>query len=250
MIISIANQKGGVGKTTTAINLAAAFQDAGKQALLIDIDPQANATTGVGLPPATERSIFHVLEGSVPISEAIRETEFGLKVIPSHIHLAKRVNELEARSYREELLRTALSPIAREFDFVVVDSPPALNVLSQNAIGTSDWLIIPCKMDRYSLDGLGDLFDTIHEVNRGQPTTRYKILLTMYDSRTTRTNTAIEQDICDYIEKGQVYKTRIRRNEALNQAHLVGQPVFSFDPSSNGAEDYRALTQEILREEV
>lgn len=246
MIISICNQKGGVGKTTTAINLAAAMQEAGKRTLLIDIDPQANATTGVGEHPAAERSVFHVLSGKATVAEAIRETKFGLKLLPSHIHLARRVNELEARSYREELLRTALLPVVRDFDFVVVDSPPALNVLSQNAIGTSDWLIIPCKMDRYSLDGLGDLFDTIQEVKRDQQAVKYKILLTMYDARTTRTNAAIEQDICDYIEKGRVYKTRIRRSEAINQAHLVGQPVFAFDPASHGAEDYRALTQEIL----
>jgi chromosome partitioning protein len=248
LVISVINQKGGVGKTTTAINLSAGLAEKRKRVLLIDTDPQANATTGVGLEPDAERSVFHVLSGSAPIMEAVRQTELaGLWVLPSHIHLARRINELEARAYREELLRNALAPAAERFDYVVIDPPPALNVLSQNAIAASDWLVIPCKMDKYSLDGLGDLFDTIKDVTRGRAPLPHKLLLTQYESRNTRTNEAIESELAEYLEKGHIYKTRIRKNEALNQAHLVGRPVLDYDPKSAGAEDYRALVLEVLK---
>lgn len=248
MVISICNQKGGVGKTTTAINLSAGLAEKRKRVLLIDLDPQSNATTGAGLEPAAERSVFHVLTGSVPIMDAVRQTDLaGLWVLPSHIHLARRINELEARSYREELLRTALAPAIDRFNYVVIDPPPALNVLSQNAIAASDWLVIPCKMDKYSLDGLGDLFDTIQDVTRGRSPLPYKLLLTQYESRNTRTNAAIEQELEEYRTKGLIYSTRIRKNEALNQAHLVGQSVFKYDAKSVGADDYRALVLEVIK---
>lgn len=248
MVISIINQKGGVGKTTTAVNLAAGLAAANKRVLLIDIDPQANATTGVGLEPSEGHSILQALTGEIPLADIIKETPVsGLWAVPSHIRLARRTSELESRSYREELLRGALSEVKSRFDFVIIDAPPALNVLSLNAIAASDRLIIPCKLDRYSLDGLGDLFETIQDVTRGRPPLPYRLLMTQYEIRNTRTNEAIEDALAPYREKGLVLETKIRKIEALNQAHMEGKPIFAFDPKSPGAEDYKALTTEVLQ---
>lgn len=247
VVISIINQKGGVGKTTTAVNLAAGLAGQNKRVLLIDIDPQANATTGVGLEPNAEHSVLQVLTGEGPISEIMQQTPTsGLWAVPSHIRLARRLSELESRSYREELLRSALSSVKDRFDYIIIDPPPALNVLSQNAIAASDWLVIPCKMDRYSLDGLGDLFETIEDVSRARQPLPFRLLMTQFESRNTRTNLAIEDALASYREEGKLIDLKIRKNEKLNQAHMEGQPIFAFDPKSAGAVDYAVLTTEVL----
>jgi chromosome partitioning protein len=247
MVLSIINQKGGVGKTTTAINLAAGLGLKGKRVLLIDMDPQANATTGLGQAPDPNRGLYQILTDNVPIAEAMKETETaGVWLIPSHISLARRIGELDARTYREQLLRTRLAPVRDRFDYVVLDPPPALNILSINAVAASDRLIVPCKMDRYSLDGLGDLFETIEEVCEATPPITYRLLMTHYDGRNSRTNDVVEEELKPYREKGQVFELTIRKNEALTQAHIEGKSIFAFDKRSNGAEDYEKLTNEVL----
>ena len=247
VILSIINQKGGVGKTTTAVNLAAGMAEQGKSVLLIDLDPQANATTGVGAIPNQNKAIHRVLTGEITLEEAIVDTGIrGVWLIPSHISLARRLTELDARTYREELLKRALRPVKDRFDYVIIDPPPALNVLSINAIAASSRLVVPCKSDKYSLDGLGDLFDTITEVSAGGPPMPYRLLMTHYDARNSRTNEVIDEALTEYRASGHVFKTKIRKNEALTQAQMEGKSIYQYDKKSAGAEDYAALTNQLI----
>jgi chromosome partitioning protein len=247
VIVSIINQKGGVGKTTTAVNLAAGLAEQGKSVLLIDLDPQANATTGVGCQPMADKAINRVLVSEIPVDQAILDTDIkGVWLIPSHISLAKRLTDLDARTYREELLKRALMPVKERFDYVLLDPPPALNVLSINAIAASERLIVPIKSDKYSHDGLGDLFDTIQEVSAGGPPMPYRLLITHYDARNSRTNEAVEDALSEYRQANRVYDVRIRKNEALTQAQMEGKSIFQFDQKSAGAEDYATLTKQLM----
>lgn len=251
--ISIINQKGGTGKTTTAINLSAALAQQGKRTLLIDLDPQAHATIGLGLEPAEVKATMYEVftEPRPSLKSILQDTAYErLSLAPSHIKLAAGVEQLYARMFRERILSDAIKNIRSAYDYILIDCPPNLGVLTANALYASDFVLIPCQMSRYSLESLSDLLQTIEEVwlrghEEKKKGTLWRILLTMYEKRNSVTNEYVEQRLIPY--KGHVLETRISKNEALNQAHLAGQPIFYFDPKSRGAEDYLHLTEEILK---
>jgi chromosome partitioning protein len=246
MIYSITNQKGGTGKTTTSINLACCLANEGHRTLLIDLDPQAHTTSGLGIKlDQGQLSIRDVLDREVPPEEAIVcDVTKGLDLLPSEIRLAIVAEHLYARNFREFILEKALNSVREKYDYIIVDCPPTLNVLTVNAICVADSLIIPCQTSRYSLDGMADLFNIIDTL-KGKEFQNYRILLTMFDARTTVTNEIILKQLRDYQNK--IFKTRISRTEALNQSQIAQESIFSFDPKSRAAKEYYNLTQEILQ---
>lgn len=245
MIVAIINQKGGTGKTTTAINLSAGLAIKGYRTLLVDIDPQAHSTSGLLDLPRDQKTINDVLiarRGEYP--NAILTTPINnLFLIPSTIKLAVSAEHLYMRSFRERLLKDYVDTVKKDFSFVIIDCPPTLGVLASNAIYASDWILIPTTPARYSLDGIADLFHTIDEL-RGKDFKNILLLITMFDTRTTATNEFIREQLAPY--ENILLKTVIHRNEALNQSQIAQQDIFTFKKDSRGAEDYKKLTEEIL----
>lgn len=247
--ISIINQKGGTGKTTTSINLASGLTLEGKKVLLIDLDPQAHSTVGIGIDPEKiEFSTYDILVTKEDIKKTIVSTYVkNLDIIPSHIKLASGSEQMYSKMFRESILDNALKNLKDSYNFIIIDCPPALGVLTTNAVYTSDFMIIPCQMSRYSLDGLADLLDTIAVVknNKDEKKERYYgILLTMFDKRNTVTNEYILNQLGPYKEL--IFDTVIMKNEALNQAQIVQQSIFDFESKSVGSQNYRDLTKEVL----
>ncbi len=249
-VVAIINQKGGTGKTTTTINLGSGLAYQGYRTLLVDMDPQGHTTIGIGIEPdAFTESMADVL--AVPRKElesVILATYIkGLFVAPSHIKLARAAEQVYGRIFRETILANALAPL--DYDFVLIDCPPALGVLTTNSLYAAEFIIIPCQMSRYSLDGLADLLTTIEEVKniataemfRGDI---FRILLTMYDRRNRITNEFIMEQLRPYMEK--TFSAIIMKSEALNQAHIAQKAIFDYDANSPGARDYYLLTQEFL----
>ena len=246
-IIAISNQKGGVGKTTTSVNLSACVAALGKNVLLIDIDPQGNASSGLGLSGKNRTSIYDVLLGEAGANEAILPTEFGpLSLIPSSIELAGAEIELVSMPARETLLREALSPIRDQFDYIFIDCPPSLSLLTLNAMTAADSVLIPIQCEYYALEGVGQLMNTLQLVKkRLNPALEIEgVVLTMLDGR-TNLGLQVVQEVKKYF-KSRVYGSIIPRNVRLSEAPSHGLPINVYDPRSTGAEAYRKLAEEFI----
>lgn len=248
-IISIINQKGGVGKTTTSINLASGLAIQGKKVLLIDLDPQAHSTIGLGVEPESfTYAIHNVLLKNKGIKDIILKTNVkNLFLAPSHIRLDKAEQQLTPEFFKEAFLYKIIKDL-NEYDFIVIDCRPALGTLTVNALYACNFIIVPCEMGRYSLDGFSDLLETIENVKNSNGLGKQKdirILLTKFDSRNKVSNDWIFQQLDPY--KDLIFDTIIRKNEALNQAHMVQKPIFHLSPNCVGAQDYEKLTIEFLK---
>jgi chromosome partitioning protein len=248
-VISFCNQKGGVGKSTTAMNLAAYLSAFGQKVLLVDIDPQANSTSGLGLNPRkAEKSIYHVLIGKILADEAIRKTKLlGVDILPASSDLAGASIELVDIKNREFKLKEVLRPVLRKYDYIVIDSPPSLGLLTVNALTASDRIVIPVQCEYYALEGLADLLRTIQLIrtNLKAKTGVMGAVLTMFD-RKSRLHRAVAKEIRRKFP-GYVFNTVIPRNISLAEAPSFGKTILQYDPYSHGAKSYRQLAEEILR---
>ncbi len=246
-VMAVANQKGGVGKTTTAVNLSAAVAELGQRVLLVDLDPQANATTGVGVDPRTqELSTYDVLLGDEPLADAIVATPTAnLDVLPSSLELAGAEIELVSSFSRESKLRTALMPVLDRYDLILIDCPPSLGLLTINGLTAADEVLVPIQCEYYALEGLGQLVRNVDLVRRNlNPGLEVStIVLVMYDRRTNLAD-EVAREVRSHFPD-QVCRTVIPRNVRLSEAPSYGQPITVFDPMSRGAIAYRDLAKEV-----
>jgi chromosome partitioning protein len=248
-VISIANQKGGVGKTTTAINLAASLAAIEHPTLVIDIDPQSNTTSGLGIDTKTvSNSVYEVMIGSTEIDETIRQTELDfLDLVPSHINLVGAEIEMIDRDQRENILKRAIESAREKYDFVIIDCPPSLGLLTINALTASDSIVIPVQCEYFALEGLGQLLNTIKIVRQHlNPELDIEgVLLTMYDTR-TRLSNQVADEVKRYFDD-RVFKSVIARNVRLAEAPSFGKPALLYDSTSVGSKNYLALAREIIK---
>ena len=247
-IISIANQKGGVGKTTTTVNLSTILAKKGKNILLIDADPQGNATSGLGVTKEVELSVYDVLIGETEIDETLQDTMIkNLKICPSNISLAGAEVQLVPMMSREQRLKTKLDKINDKYDFILIDCPPSLGLITLNAFTASDSVLIPIQCEYFALEGLGQLLNTVNLVKKhlNKDLDIEGALLTMYDARTNLSNQVVKE-VKKYFEN-KVYKTVIPRNVRLSEAPSYGMPISLYDPKSKGAKSYEKFTKEFLK---
>ena len=245
-IISIINQKGGVGKTTTAVNLSALMADMGQRVLIVDLDPQGNTTSGLGM-AVEDNSVYEVLMGRIQMRDLVEKTDFrNLWIAGSDIRLAGAELELVSEDKREFRLKTALNAVAQDFDFIMIDCPPSLSLLTVNALAASDGVIIPIQCEYYALEGVASLMQTIQRVKKSfNPRLDIEgVLLTMLDGRTN-----LGLQVVDEVKKHfkrQVYTSVIPRTVRLGEAPSHGEPIHVYDKRSTGTVAYAALAQEVL----
>ena len=247
-IIAIANQKGGVGKTTTAINLSACLAEKGKKVLAIDLDPQGNMTSGLGVDKnEIENTAYQLILNECSINESIQPTVVdNLKIIASNVELAGAEIELLGINDKEYILKTTVDYIKDDYDYIIIDCPPSLNMLTVNAMTTADTVLVPIQCEYYALDGLSQLIHTINLVQeRLNPNLQMEgVVFTMYDVRTNLSNQVVENVKANLDTT--IYKTMIPRNIRLAEAPSYGIPINMYDAKSAGAESYRSLAQEII----
>ncbi|MAM17810.1 MAG: AAA family ATPase [Bacteroidota bacterium] len=248
-IIAIANQKGGVGKTTTSVNLAASLGVLEKKILLIDADPQANATSGLGIDvEEVENGTYQLLEHSIKAEEAIQQTSSpNLDIIPAHIDLVAIEIELVDQENRESMLRKVIEPLKNQYDFILIDCAPSLGLLTLNALTAADSVIIPIQCEYFALEGLGKLLNTIKSVQKihNNKLDIEGLLLTMYDSRLRLSNQVVEEVKKHFDEM--VFETIIQRNVRLSEAPSYGESIINYDAASKGASNYLSLAHEIIK---
>ncbi len=249
--IAIVNQKGGVGKSTTAVNLGAGLAENGYKILLIDIDPQGNATSGVGIEKSSAGlTTYDVLIEDVSAEKAIIKTETeNLHIIPANIELAGAEIELVSIISRESRLKNAVKPIVDHYDYIIIDCPPSLGLLTLNALTAADSIMVPIQCEYYALEGLGQLMQTVELVrkNLNSDLRIEGVVMTMYDARTNLSQQVIEE-VKDYFSN-LVFDTVIPRNVRLSEAPSFGEPILSYSSSSSGAEAYRNLAEEVINNE-
>lgn len=246
-IIAISNQKGGVGKTTTSVNLSACVAEAGKKTLLVDVDPQGNATSGLGVEAGDGKTIYEVLLGEAGAPESCVDTGFdGLMLIPASIELAGAEVELVGLEGRENLLKTALAPLRGLFDYIFIDCPPSLGLLTLNALTAADSVLVPIQCEYYALEGVGQLMNTVKLVRKKlNPELEVEgIVLTMFDAR-TNLGAQVVTEVRNHFPK-EAFATLIPRNVRLSEAPSYGLPIHRYDARCNGAAAYRALARELI----
>ena len=247
-IIAVANQKGGVGKTTTSVNLAACLGAKKKKVLLVDCDPQGNASSGFGVDKATlqGKTIYQVLIDNVPVADVLQKTEFKVDILPANIDLAGAEVELVAAISRETRLKKALDAVRDKYDYIIIDCPPSLGLLTLNSLTAADSVLVPIQCEFYALEGVAQLMRTI-ELVRSNLNANLKlegVVMTMYDSRTKLAEQVVAEvrNSFDTV----VYKTMIPRNVRLSEAPSFGQPIIYYDKKSKGSEVYMKLAKEVI----
>ena len=246
-IIAVTNQKGGVGKTTTAVNLSACIAAMGKRVLLVDIDPQGNATSGLGQSGADGATVYDVLIGGAAARDALLDTGFdGLGLIPTAIELAGAEIELVGMENREKLLKAALEPLRGDYDYIFIDCPPSLSLLTLNALAAADSVLIPIQCEYYALEGVGQLVNTIKLIRkRLNPDLAVEgILLTMYDGRTNLCAQVVQEVRSHF--RDEAFAVMIPRNVRLSEAPSYGLPIHLYDAKCSGAQAYRELARELI----
>jgi len=249
-IISVVNQKGGVGKTTTAVNLAAYLAHLGKFVLLVDLDPQANATSGLGIDGVDMVGVYEGMMGVHPIKHVVRDTEHeGLRIIPSTMNLAGASVELVDLPDREWMLHKALLEVRNDYDYILIDNPPSLGLLTINGLVAADSVLIPVQAEYYALEGLSQLMQTVHLVRESMKPELSVMgaVITMYDSRTTLSRDVLQELYQHFPNR--IFRSVIPRNVRLAEAPSAGKSILSYDPSSKGARAYERLANEFLMRE-